>query len=146
MTRLLVVTLVLSASGASAQTIYKCVDARGVTHYSDKPQSGCKGGEAKIEAQPPISGKLAPPAEDFKRDEQAFQRRRIAEERSRDAEQKAREEQNQQCATLQADLRRLESGLRLVRPDDKGGYEYVEDQERDQRTAQLRNEIAQKCR
>ena len=146
MSWLLVLALVLFALGASAQTMYKCVDARGVTRYTDQPQPGCKGGAAKIEGQPPISGKLAPPAEDFKRDEQGFQRRRIAEERGRDAEQKAREEPNQHCATLQAQLRRLESGMRLVRPDDKGGYEYVEDQERDQRAARLRDEIAQKCR
>ena len=143
---LLVVALALSASSASAQQMYKCVDARGVTRYTDEPQPGCKGGEVKIEGQPPISGKLAPPPQDFKRDEQGFQRRRIAEERGREAEQKAREEQNERCATLQADLRRLESGLRLVRPDQKGGYDYVEDQERDQRAARLRDEIAQKCR
>jgi hypothetical protein len=146
MRRLLVVALALSASSASSQTMYKCVDARGVTRYTDQPQPGCKGGEVKIEAQPPISGKLSPPPEDARRDEQGFQRRRIAEERGREAEQKAREEQNQRCATLQADLRRLESGLRLVRPDDKGGYDFVEDQERDRRAETLRQELAQKCR
>ena len=48
MRRLLVLALVLFASGASAQTIYKCVDARGVTRYTDQPQPGCKGGEVKI--------------------------------------------------------------------------------------------------
>jgi uncharacterized protein DUF4124 len=146
MRRLLVVAFALSASSAAAQTMYKCVDARGVTRYTDRPQPGCKGAEVKIEGQPPISGKLSPPTEDFKRDEQGFQRRRIAEERGREAEQKAREEQNRRCATLQADLRRLESGLRLVRPDAKGGYDYVEDQERDQRAERLREELAQKCR
>jgi hypothetical protein len=36
--------------------------------------------------------------------------------------------------------------MRLVRPDDKGGYEYVEDQERDGRAETLRGELAQKCR
>ena len=105
--RLLAVALALAASSASAQTMYKCVDARGVTRYTDQPQPGCKGAEVRIEGQPPISGKLSQPKEDFKREEQGFQRRRIGEERSREAEQKAREEQKQQCAWLQAELRRL---------------------------------------
>jgi hypothetical protein len=34
--------------------MYKCVDQRGVTHYSDKPMPpSCKGGVAKIRATPP---------------------------------------------------------------------------------------------
>ena len=146
MRRLLVVALALSASSASAQTMYKCVDARGVTRYTDEPQPGCKGGEVKIEGQPPISGKVSPPPQDFKRDEQGFQRRRIAEERGREAELKARDEQQHQCAQLQAELRRMDSGLRLVRPDDKGGYEYIEDDERNRQADKLRQEIAQRCR
>jgi hypothetical protein len=47
---------------------------------------------------------------------------------------------------LHGELSRLQSGLRLVRPDDKGGYEYVEDEERNRQAEQLRAEIAQKCR
>ena len=146
MRRTLFLALALLASGASAQTMYKCVDSRGVTHYSDKPLAGCKGAEVKIEGQPSISGTLSPSKEDFRRDENDFQRRRIAEERGREAELNALEQQRQRCAALQADLRRIESGVRLVRPDDKGGYEYVEDAEREQRAARLRDEIAQRCR
>ena len=126
--------------------MHKCVDKRGVTHYSDKPLPGCKGAEVKIEGQPSISGALAPPKEDFRRDETEFQRRRIAEERGREAQANALEQQRQRCAALQADLRRMESGVRLARPDAKGGYEYLEDDERNQTAARLRDEIAQKCR
>jgi len=43
-------------------------------------------------------------------------------------------------------LRQLDSGLRLVRPGASGGYEFVEDSERNQRAAQLQDEVAQKCR
>lgn len=146
MRRLLVLALVLLASGASAQTIYKCVDARGVTRYTDQPQPGCKGGEVKIEAQPPVSGTLSVPRRDAGSEERDFQRRRMDEARIREAETNTRAKQEQQCAQLHDELRRLESGLRVVRPDAKGGLEYMEDQERDQRTAQLRDEIAQKCR
>ena len=126
--------------------MYKCVDARGVTQYTDRQLPGCKGREVNIQGQPPVSGALAPPPGSLKREEQAFQRRRIAEERSREENVKAHEQQAQRCAALQGELRRLESGLRLVRPDASGGYEYIEDGERAQRAAQLQDEIAQKCR
>ena len=141
----LAAALALAAAPAAAQ-IYKCVDARGVTRYTDQPQPGCKGGEVKIEAQPPVSGTLSVPRRDAGSEERDFQRRRMDEARIREAEAYTRAKQEQQCAQLQGELRRLESGLRVVRPDDKGGLEYMEDQERDRRAAQLRDEIAQKCR
>ena len=141
-----VLVLVLLASSASAQTMYKCVDARGVTRYTDQPDASCKGKEVNIQAQPPISGTLAPKDENLKREEQAFQRRRIDEERVREAQRNTSEKQERECAQLQGAVSRLQSGLRLVRPDDKGGYEYVEDEERNRQAEQLRAEIAQKCR
>jgi hypothetical protein len=146
MRRLLVLALVLFASGASAQTMYKCVDARGVTHYSDKPLPGCKGREVNIQGQPPISGTLSAPGENFRRDEQGFQRRRIAEERDREAELHAVEEQKRRCGELLAEVRRLDFGRRLVELDEKGGLAYVDDEERNRRASRLRDEIAQKCR
>jgi hypothetical protein len=100
----------------------------------------------KIEGQPPISGTISPPKESSRSDENEFQRRRIAGKRGREAELNALEQQRRRCSVLQADLQRMESGLRLVRPDDKGGYEYIEDEERNQNAARLRDEIAQKCR
>ena len=146
MTPLLVLALALVASGASAQTMYKCVDSRGVTRYTDRLEPGCKGKEVNIQGQPPISGQLAPTDENLQREERAFQRRRIDEERVREAQRNTQARQEQQCAQLQAELSRLQSGLRLVRPDDKGGYEYVEDEERNRQAEGLRAEIAQKCR
>ena len=134
------------ASGAFGQAMHKCVDARGVTHYTDRPMPGCKGGEVRIQGQPPISGTLSQPQEDLRRNETEFQRRRIAEERGREDQANALEQQRQRCAALHADLRGMESGVRLARPDGKGGYEFMEDDERNQRAAKLRDEIAQKCR
>ena len=45
--------LLLACAPAYAQ-MYKCVDPRGVTHYSDKPlPPSCKGGAVKIRGTPP---------------------------------------------------------------------------------------------
>lgn len=143
---LFALSLMLLASNAAGQTMYKCVDSRGVTRYTDTPDAGCRGKEVKIEGQAPISGTITPRDENLQREEQAFQRRRIDEERVREAQKNTQAKQEQQCAQLQNELSRLQSGLRLVRPDDKGGYEYVEDEERNRQAEQLRSEIAQRCR
>ena len=66
MKTILAAVLALTAVPAAAQ-MYKCVDARGVTHYSDKPlPPGCKGGPVNIKGNPPISGTVSkpPPADE----------------------------------------------------------------------------------
>jgi len=145
MSRLVLAALLLAFASPEASAMYKCVDARGVTHYSEKPIPGCKGGEVDIQGQPPISGELTP-REDLSREEREFQRRRIDSERGRQAELKAHEAQKRRCSSMQAELQRMESGRRLRRVDEKGERVFVEDAERERRAAQLRNEIAQECR
>ena len=52
--RTLALTVLLLACAPAYAQIYKCVDARGVTQYSDKPvPPSCKGGAVKIRATPP---------------------------------------------------------------------------------------------
>ena len=142
----LALAVTLLASGAYGQTMHKCVDARGVTHYTDRPLPGCKGKEVDIQGQPPISGTLSAPKEDFRRDDRDYQRRKIDEERIREAQRNTREKQNRECAQMQAELQKMESGGRIARIDEKGELSYLEDDERSQRTAKLQDEIAQKCR
>jgi len=58
--RTLALTVLLLACAPAYAQMYKCVDQRGVTHYSDKPlPPSCKGGEVKIRATPP-TGTSAP--------------------------------------------------------------------------------------
>jgi hypothetical protein len=63
--RTLALTALLLACAPAYAQMYKCVDARGVTHYSDKPlPPSCKGGAVKIRATPPTGtgGPSVPPA------------------------------------------------------------------------------------
>jgi uncharacterized protein DUF4124 len=55
--RTLALTALLLACAPAYAQMYKCVDERGVTHYSDKPlPPSCKGGAVKIRATPPSTG------------------------------------------------------------------------------------------
>jgi hypothetical protein len=61
--RTLALTALLVACAPAHAQMYKCVDERGVTHYSDKPlPPTCKGGAVKIRGTPPSTGTSRPSA------------------------------------------------------------------------------------
>jgi hypothetical protein len=61
--RTLALTVLLLACAPAYAQMYKCVDERGVTHYSDKPlPPSCKGGAVKIRGTPPSTSRPSVPA------------------------------------------------------------------------------------
>lgn len=140
------IAALLVAGAADAASMYKCVDARGVTHYSEKPVPGCKGGEVDIRPLPPPSGKERPEARDLSEQEREFRRRQLERgeaERKAAAEAQARE---RRCSSLRAELARYHAARRVVQTDSKGERSYMDDAERERRMAALQAEIARTCR
>lgn len=133
----LLAALLGAASIAQAQ-MYKCVDERGVTQYSDKPRPACKGGPVDIGPIPPISGSLSERSEDFAREDADFKRRQNERER---AAARERAELRARCGALRQEQARLSSGRRLVQLNDKGERVYLPDEVRDQRLARLRDAL-----
>ncbi|HKU45825.1 MAG TPA: DUF4124 domain-containing protein [Burkholderiales bacterium] len=131
--------LLLAALPAWAE-MYKCVDERGVTHYTDKPRPGCKGGQVEIRGSPSISGQGigAQQPRDVAAQEADFKRRQIQREETEAKEQAA---SAQRCAKLRNEYNLLASSTRLFRFDDKGQRVYVEDASREARTAQLKEQL-----
>jgi hypothetical protein len=126
----------LAVAGVAEGQMYKCKDAKGVMHYSDKPcPTGSKGAEVDIKGQPPISGKLQPQKMDPAREERDFQRRRIEEQRQAKNEERDRQARQRQCASMRSELERLET-RRNVGMDDTA---------RQQRMGQLRTDIGRSC-
>lgn len=144
--RLIAAALLLLYGFCAQAQMYKCVDAKGVTHYSDKPQPGCKSAEVDIRSQPPVSGQTAPRQEDFKAAERDFQRRQIQRGREEDAAAGRAELQKRRCATLHARLDMLTRFNIISKMNEKGERVYMDDATRDAQIAQLRTEIAQQCR
>lgn len=117
MSRLLVLAVALLASGASAQTMYKCVDSRGVTRYSDQPQPGCKGREVNIRGQPPISDTPPSRREEPDEEERDEQRRNKAQaERIREAQPRAKVAGKLVEMPIYAAARRLLESVGRTRP------------------------------
>jgi hypothetical protein len=135
---LLGLCLLLSAPLACAQ-MYKCVDANGVTHYTDKPRPDCKGGKVDIKSSPASSGSaVAPRSEDFARQDADFKRRQIQREQAEARDQAALK---QHCARLRQEHEWLSYGGRISQRDSKGQRVYVEDAERNARLAQVKSEL-----
>lgn len=137
MTRILALALFLAPAAAAAQ-MYKCVDARGVTTYSDKPCPDAKGAQVDIKGQPPISGKLQERKENLKREEAEFNRRQKA--RDREIE-KDRAAQQRRCNQLRQEQKRLAAARRPVQVDAKGQRSVMDDQARDKKLAELSDQL-----
>lgn len=131
--------LLLFATYPSHAQMYKCVDERGVTHYSDKPRPGCKGGPVDIRASPPVSGSVAPRrSPDLARQDADFKRRQIERERAEASDKAARESR---CARLRREHAVLASGVRVGSITSEGERLYLDDATRDARLAKLKEEL-----
>ena len=117
--------------------MYKCVDARGVTSYTDKARPGCK--EVAIRGSPPISGSLQPPKQDLNFEEAEFRRRQLERAAAADDERQAL---TQRCTQLRREHAALSGGRRLVRINEKGEREFMDDAVRERRVAELQRELA----
>src|SRR5258706_3610154 len=141
----LILLFLLVAVPASAQ-MYKCVDSRGVTTYSDKPRPDCKGGTVNIPSASPPSQKAAQPGDEVRRQESDFQWRRIE---KRKAEAKEKEERDkelaarrEECVSLKSDLLMLESSSRIVLDvHSRGERTYMDDVSRAKAIAETRQKL-----
>lgn len=142
----LAAALLLLASTAGAATMYKCVDARGVTHYTEKPLPGCKGREVDIQPQPPTGGGAAPPPRSVGDEERDFRRRQIERERAAQKEAAEAKSRAQRCQALRAEIARLTHARRVFATDDKGERVAIDDATRARRLAELQDEAGRACR
>lgn len=137
-----VVALLLA--GAAQAQMYKCVDAKGVTQYTDKP---CPGGkEVDIRGQPPISGKLQTHGTDLNQAERDFRGRQQQRDREAAKEAAAAEQRQRRCAQARAEHQRWISVGRVRVNDGKGETRYMDDEQRAAKIAQLEAEVARLCR
>ena len=126
--------------------MYKCVDARGVTQYADKPCPDGKGKTVDIRGQPPISGTLAPRSADTGAAENEFRRRQIERGREDEAAAARAEQQKRRCAELRSRLDLMTRVNTISKVNEKGERVYMDDATRNAHVEQLKSEIARDCR
>jgi Domain of unknown function (DUF4124) len=118
--------------------MYKCVDERGVTHYTDKPRPDCKGGKVDIRPIPSLSGQAAPPSGDVATQDAEFKRRQIEGAQSQEREKAALD---QRCARLRQEHDFLSYGGRISQADAQGRRVYIDDATRVSRLAQVKDQL-----
>jgi hypothetical protein len=124
--------LVVLPFAAAAQQMYKWVDEKGVTHYTDSPPPSGNAQKIDIRATPP-SAPVAPP-QSFQQKEEQTRGERVqkAQEAQKVSAEEARSNALKKGRCIQA--RRQVQVLSIQRPlfntNDKGEKVYIEDKDR----------------
>lgn len=144
--RILASMLVLACASAGA-ALYKWVDEKGVTHYTEEPPPDRKATKIEIRSDGPAAKPEA--TESWKDKEVEFRRRRLEKERTEAAAEaeakRAAQLRQQNCLRARDALDTLTRGRPIYRVNEKGERVYMEDAERDQETRRWRKEADTWC-
>ena len=140
---MLVALALLVSSGAAAE-IYKCVDDRGATRYSDKP---CAGSAVIItpETAPVISEEAVGRMDRTQRLLRAYEAEHEEDRQAEAAQQARQEERKRNCARAQAYARGVTQASRVYRTDESGQRFDLTTEERTATEAKARAEVARWC-
>ena len=132
------------AFSVSAQTMYKWVDEKGVTHFSqDPPPDGNKSAQ-KIEVKPIPSDRAA--SDNWRQREQESKQQRakqsVDQARVREQEEAQR---GQKCRAAQRKADAMKNYARVFRLDEKGERVYYDDKQRESELADAQADIAKYC-
>lgn len=124
---------------ACVAQVYKWVDEKGVTQYSEKPPPGTKAQAVKTAPKADVADKARgqPEVKTLQQQELEFQRRRIEAEEARVKQEaddaKARREaglRREACIGARRDLAALQEKRPVFDLDEKGERRYLDDKER----------------
>jgi hypothetical protein len=139
--------LFLATAIPDAAALYKWVDEKGVTHYTEEPPPDRKA--TKVEIKPsPSTPRVADSPEDWKQREYEFRKKRLDKEQAEEAE-KARSERDvagrrNRCLRAQRALNVLQGGP-VYRTNERGERVYLEDKERAKETEEWREQVRENC-
>lgn len=139
--------LCLAAAVPEAAALYKWVDEKGVTHYTEAPPPDRKATKVEIRRSPATSRADDTP-ESWKEREQEFRKRRLDKEQAEETE-KAKVERNaanrrNRCLRAQRALDILQSRP-VYRTNERGERVYIEDKERAKETEEWREVARESC-
>lgn len=131
-----------------AHGIYKWVDEKGVTHFSENPPpDGRKATKVEPKVAPPSSD--ARPKEDWKQRELDLRKQRIEreqkDERRKAVEHNRSADRKNRCAYAQRQLHVVSAQRPVYSVNEKGERVYLEDKDRAAEAAGWRQEVATYC-
>jgi hypothetical protein len=144
---LAIACLALAAVTAGAQTMYKWVDEKGTTHFSENPPpDGKKATKIEPKVTPPSSPATAKDGPEAWRAQEAdFRRRQIERGQREQAEGRDKALRAQNCAEARRRLATLQNTHRIYRDNEDGTRSYMTDEQRDAAIARLREAARENC-
>ena len=140
MIRALILLLALVPFCAAAQQMYKWVDEKGTTHFSEYPPPEGKDKATKVEVKPP--------ATEAARGRWKGRELESRQRRCRDAgeEGAGRRRRARRCSDARQSLDTMKNSRRVYNLDDKGERVYVEDKDRPAAIEKWNREVERNCR
>lgn len=137
----------LASPWPAAAALYKWVDEKGVTHYSEQPPPDRKATRLELPSEPAAQGSGSP--ENWKERELELRKHRIEKEQA-DDKQKAASERNdamrkQTCLRARRQLDLLGAGRPLYHVDEHGERVYMDDAQRAAETKKWNREAETAC-
>ncbi len=128
-----VICLCAALPWAATAAMYKWVDEKGVTHYSESPPPDGNATRVELPPIPPAAG-TPDTVEKWKQRDIEFRRRRLekeqAEEQADSAAKRDAALRDQRCLDARRRLDILQAGRPVYRVNEHGERIYLEDQER----------------
>jgi hypothetical protein len=139
--------LFLAAVIPDAAALYKWVDEKGVTHYTEEPPPDRKA--TKVEIKPsPAGPRAADSPDDWKQREYEFRKKRLDKEQAEETEklktQREAAGRRNRCLRAQRALDILQSRP-IYRTNERGERVYIEDKERAKETEEWREVARENC-
>ncbi len=140
--------LALAAATAGAQAMYKWVDEKGTTHFSEHPPPDGKAAKVEPKVTPPSSPAAGPAksnAETWRAQETEFRKRQVERGQRDQAEQRERAEREQACSQARRRLASLLNSSRIYRDHEDGTRTYLSEAQRESTVAAARATVKEHC-
>lgn len=148
MRNLVFLTLLLLFAVTANGQIYKWIDGKGNTQYSDQPSAGVSQNEKMVEIQlssQPVVNEDKDITKGSVEKKQTFREKRAAREEARNKHLAEAKMKKENCFRSQSNLELLENSERLSVPDGNGGIIDVDDYLRQKYIDEALKNIASYC-
>ena len=148
LTRLAIVlaALTLAVGRAEAGTMYKWVDEKGVTHFSEDPPPDGKAQKIDVKPLPPTSNAPVAPPQDWHARELELRQKRLDKEKAEKKSEQDATQREARCLRAQRALDQLRRERPLYDVDKQGNRVYMDDKERAAEIESVRKAIEANCR
>ena len=127
---------------ASGAEVYKWVDEKGVTHYSESPPDTGQAKRVDIAPSPPSATR---PPVDWKAKEAEVRRQRLRKEQADAQAGEVDAKRKDECLEAQRRLDLLAKGRPLYRVNERGERVYMEDAQRDTESKRWTDQAKASC-